>query len=91
MFEHTNRKNGEPAPLVSRELAELVAAHAERIDAEMRYERDFDYDYFGLGVDGCVRRCMWTECVDRGMDGCVRMGVAADGWARQNNAKHSIY
>lgn len=48
MREHVNEKNGEPAPLVAEDVFEFVMANAERLDGEVIYDRDFDYDYFGF-------------------------------------------
>ena len=39
---------GKPAPLIAEDVAEIVAANAERLDAAVRYERSFEYDYFGF-------------------------------------------
>jgi ribonucleoside-diphosphate reductase alpha chain len=38
----------EHAPLVSRELYELVQLHAEKINQTIKNVRDFEYDYFGF-------------------------------------------
>ncbi|KAJ2901068.1 ribonucleotide-diphosphate reductase subunit rnr1 [Coemansia aciculifera] len=43
-----NPKTGKHSPMVSDELAALVAEHAERIDAAVDYSRDFGYNYFGF-------------------------------------------
>ncbi|KAJ2509185.1 ribonucleotide-diphosphate reductase subunit rnr1 [Coemansia sp. RSA 2052] len=43
-----NPKTGKHSPMVSDELAALVAAQAERIDAAVDYTRDFGYNYFGF-------------------------------------------
>eukprot|EP00887_Chlorella_sp_A99_P005889 scaffold1.g5889.t1 len=48
MFHHMNPQNGEPAPLVSEEVYGIIQANAERLDSEIVYDRDFDYDYFGF-------------------------------------------
>lgn len=48
MYNHINPKNGEPAPLIAKEVAEVIAANAERLDSEIVYDRDFEYDYFGF-------------------------------------------
>lgn len=48
MASHVNPKTGEAAPLVSDELAAVVAEHAHRLDSEIIYMRDFDYDFFGF-------------------------------------------
>ncbi|KNC55227.1 ribonucleoside-diphosphate reductase large subunit [Thecamonas trahens ATCC 50062] len=37
-----------PCPLISDEVAEIVAANAETLDAAVRYERSFEYDFFGF-------------------------------------------
>ncbi|CAG9467672.1 unnamed protein product [Pedinophyceae sp. YPF-701] len=48
MYHHKNAKNGQPAPLVSDELHQIVMANADRLDGEIIYDRDYDYDYFGF-------------------------------------------
>ena len=48
MFEHINPVNGQAAPLVSQEFFDVVMEHGERLDSEINYDRDFDYDYFGF-------------------------------------------
>lgn len=30
----------------------MIMEHAERLDSEIVYDRDFDYDYFGFKVGG---------------------------------------
>ena len=37
-----------PAPLISDELKGIINANAERLDAAIVYDRDFDYDFFGF-------------------------------------------
>lgn len=39
---------GRPAPAIADELLAVVRAHAARIDAEIRHERDADFDYLGI-------------------------------------------
>jgi len=39
---------GEPSPLISRELYKLAERHGKRIDAEIDYLRDYNFDYFGI-------------------------------------------
>ncbi|PNG99432.1 Ribonucleoside-diphosphate reductase large subunit, partial [Tetrabaena socialis] len=48
MHGHVNPKNGVASPLVSDELHATVLQNAEVLDNEIRYDRDFDYDYFGF-------------------------------------------
>lgn len=46
--EYVNSKTGEPAPLISDEVYEIVKKNAEVLDNAIKYERDFDYDFFGF-------------------------------------------
>ncbi|KAK9808676.1 hypothetical protein WJX72_001770 [[Myrmecia] bisecta] len=48
MHSHMNPKNGEPAPLIADDVYEIILANADRLDSEIIYDRDFDYDYFGF-------------------------------------------
>lgn len=48
MANHINPKNGEPAPLIAPDVCEIIEENAERLDSEIVYDRDFDYDYFGF-------------------------------------------
>lgn len=41
-------QTGEPAPLISEEVNSIIQANAGTFDAAMRYDRDFDFDYFGF-------------------------------------------
>lgn len=46
---HTfKNKLGEPAPLISDEVYEFIMRHRERLNAEIDYSRDFEYDYFAF-------------------------------------------
>ncbi|EQC47710.1 ribonucleoside-diphosphate reductase subunit alpha [Bacteriovorax sp. Seq25_V] len=48
MYNFVNPKTGEHAPLVSKELYDVVMANAERLDTAIDDKRDFNYDYFGF-------------------------------------------
>lgn len=48
MHGHINPKNGEAAPLIADDVFEIIMANAARLDSEIVYDRDFDYDYFGF-------------------------------------------
>lgn len=48
MRNHVNPRNNEPASLIAEDIYEIVMEHAERLDSEIRYDRDLDYDYFGF-------------------------------------------
>lgn len=63
MYEHVNERNGKWSPLLADDVYEIIKANAERLDAEIVYDRDFEYDYFGyktlersylLRIDGKV-------------------------------------
>lgn len=48
MYGHINPKNGEAAPLIAEDVYTVILENAERLDSEIVYDRDFDYDYFGF-------------------------------------------
>ncbi|GFH05936.1 ribonucleoside-diphosphate reductase [Haematococcus lacustris] len=48
MYAHVNPKNGQPSALIAEDIYNLIIANGERLDNEIRYDRDFDYDYFGF-------------------------------------------
>ncbi|EEH59330.1 uncharacterized protein MICPUCDRAFT_31349 [Micromonas pusilla CCMP1545] len=63
MHEHVNKRNGKWSPLLADDVYEIIKANAATFDAEIVYDRDFDYDYFGyktlersylLRVDGKI-------------------------------------
>ncbi len=48
MYHYVNPNTGEHAPLISKELYEVVMENAERLDKAVIDKRDFNYDYFGF-------------------------------------------
>ncbi len=48
MYHHTNSITGEPSPLVTTELYNVVMEHAHNLDKVIVDKRDFNYDYFGF-------------------------------------------
>jgi ribonucleoside-diphosphate reductase alpha chain len=48
LYEYVNPRTGKKAPLLSDEVYAVVAAHADRLDSTIIYNRDFGYDYFGF-------------------------------------------
>ena len=38
----------QPAPLVSKQLRDIILEHGDAIDVRIRSERDFDFDYFAM-------------------------------------------
>mmetsp|Transcript_3396 Transcript_3396/g.12260 ORF Transcript_3396/g.12260 Transcript_3396/m.12260 type:complete len:842 (-) Transcript_3396:1060-3585(-) len=47
-YNNVNVANGDKAPLLSDEVYNIIMENAERLDSEIIYDRDFDYDYFGF-------------------------------------------
>ena len=45
---HIHPKTGKAAPLIAEDVYEIIMKNAEKLDAAVRYERDFEYDFFGF-------------------------------------------
>jgi ribonucleoside-diphosphate reductase alpha chain len=48
MYENTDTKTLEKAPLLSDEVYQIIVEHADILDAAIIYERDYHFDYFGF-------------------------------------------
>jgi ribonucleoside-diphosphate reductase alpha chain len=48
LYRYVDPKSGQAAPLISEDVYQLVKANAARLDAVIRHERDFLFDYFGF-------------------------------------------
>ncbi len=48
LYTYVNSKTGKAAPMVADDVMEIIEQHAERLDSAAIYDRDFNYDYFGL-------------------------------------------
>ncbi|CAL9055549.1 unnamed protein product [Musa banksii] len=48
MYHHFNERSGQEAPLIADDVYEIIMKNAARLDSEIIYDRDFDYDYFGF-------------------------------------------
>ncbi|KAB1210349.1 Ribonucleoside-diphosphate reductase large subunit [Morella rubra] len=48
MYNHFNERAGQKAPLIADDVYEIIIKNAARLDSEIIYDRDFDYDYFGF-------------------------------------------
>jgi ribonucleoside-diphosphate reductase alpha chain len=48
LYDYINLKTREASPLISKELLDLAIEFKDRIDKEIAYSRDFEYDYFGF-------------------------------------------
>lgn len=47
-YDYVNPKNDQPAPLIAEDVYQIIMKNAERLNDAIRYERDFNYDYFGF-------------------------------------------
>lgn len=48
LYNYVNPKNGKHSPLISKETYDLIMENADRIDSEIIYDRDYQYNYFGV-------------------------------------------
>ncbi|QNR22784.1 ribonucleoside-diphosphate reductase subunit alpha [Croceimicrobium hydrocarbonivorans] len=48
LYDYVNPKTGKHAPLISKEVIEIIEKNAEMLDSTLIYDRDFGYDYFGF-------------------------------------------
>ena len=48
MRHYTHPKTGEPAPLISEEVYDVVMKHKDVLDGAVLHDRDFEFDYFGF-------------------------------------------
>ncbi|MCO5572784.1 hypothetical protein L7F22_026543 [Adiantum nelumboides] len=48
MYNHVNQHSKLPAPLIASDVYDILIQNAARLDSEIIYDRDFDYDYFGF-------------------------------------------
>ncbi|KAG2654737.1 ribonucleoside-diphosphate reductase large subunit-like isoform X1 [Panicum virgatum] len=48
LYMHCDERSGLMAPMIADDVYEIVMKNAARLDSEINYDRDFDYDYFGF-------------------------------------------
>ena len=48
LHNYVEPKTGLPAPLLSKEVFDVIMANADVLNSSIIYHRDFDYDYFGF-------------------------------------------
>lgn len=48
LYTYVDPKNGQNAPLISKETYKVIKEHAAELDGAIIYDRDFSYDYFGF-------------------------------------------
>ncbi|KAF8411607.1 hypothetical protein HHK36_004164 [Tetracentron sinense] len=78
MYYHINEGSGQKAPLVADDVFEIIMKNAARLDSEIIYDRDFEYDYFGfktlersylLKVQGKLSSCFLVCMKDDSIEG----------------------
>ena len=47
-YDYVHPRTGLPAPLIAKETYDISQTYAEQLDAAVKHERDFEYDYFGF-------------------------------------------
>lgn len=48
LYKYVNPKTGQKAPLIARDIYQIIEKNAQLLDSTLIYDRDFDYDYFGF-------------------------------------------
>ena len=48
LYQHVDPKNGQNAPLISKDTWKIIKEHAAELDEAIIYDRDFSYDFFGF-------------------------------------------
>lgn len=48
MYDYVNPKTGAHAPLIDKEILDIIEKNAALLDSTLIYDRDFGYDYFGF-------------------------------------------
>eukprot|EP01012_Entosiphon_sulcatum_P068317 TRINITY_DN9844_c0_g1_i1.p1 TRINITY_DN9844_c0_g1~~TRINITY_DN9844_c0_g1_i1.p1 ORF type:complete len:800 (+),score=142.02 TRINITY_DN9844_c0_g1_i1:1806-4205(+) len=48
LYHYVNPRNGQPAPLIAKNIYDIVQRHTVELDAAIVHNRDFRYDFFGF-------------------------------------------
>jgi len=48
LFNYINPITGKHGPLISKQVYEIIMKHEDRINSAIVYDRDYNYDYFGI-------------------------------------------
>jgi ribonucleoside-diphosphate reductase alpha chain len=48
LYDFVNPKTGQHAPLIAKNILEIIEKNAAQLDSTLIYDRDFGYDYFGF-------------------------------------------
>lgn len=88
MYLNMDPHTGEHAPLVSQQFYQTVQEHAQVFDGHIKYERDYEYDYFGyktLERSYLIR--MNGKIVERPQQMLMRVAVGIHGNDLENALK----
>ncbi|KAI8991032.1 ribonucleotide reductase [Mycotypha africana] len=80
LYDNVHPQTKEPNPLISKEFLELVKKHADKIDAAIDYQRDFDFNYFGFKTleENYLKR-IGDKVVERPQHMMMRVALAIHG------------
>ena len=48
LYKYVSPRTGQKAPLIAKDVYQIIEKNAELLDSTIIYDRDFDYDYFGF-------------------------------------------
>ncbi len=48
LYDYIDEKTGEHAPLISKEVNDIIQKNKDELNSMIIHDRDFDYDYFGI-------------------------------------------
>ncbi|KAL6546583.1 ribonucleotide-diphosphate reductase subunit rnr1 [Orobanche minor] len=48
MYNHVCERSGLKAPLIANDVYEIIMKNSDRLESEIKYDRDFEYDFFGF-------------------------------------------
>ncbi|GAM24566.1 hypothetical protein SAMD00019534_077410 [Acytostelium subglobosum LB1] len=79
-YTYCSPKTGQPAPLVSEELYQIVKANSELLEKTIDYRRDFDYDFFGFKtLERSYLHKVNDEIVERPQHMLMRVSIGIHG------------
>lgn len=80
LYDYKHPATGEPSPLVSEALLEVVQANATRLDGAIIYDRDYEYDYFGFKtLERSYLLKMHNEVAERPQQMLLRVALGIHG------------
>ncbi|GLC39365.1 ribonucleotide-diphosphate reductase subunit rnr1 [Pleodorina starrii] len=76
LYHYKNPRTGDDAALLSDEVYNIIMLNAARLNSEIRYDRDFDFDYFGFKtLERSYLLRMNGEVVERPQQMLMRVAV----------------